>query len=108
MSRNAFGHLKNGLERAISHARGEIRLDTQTVQLPDKPAPMSAQKISALRIHRLGLSQRVFAKVLNAAPQTVQAWEQGRSKPSGCALRFLELLEKHPEIIDELVRPISA
>lgn len=108
MGKTVFDNLKDGLNRAIAHAEGEIRLDTETVLLPDKPAPMSAKEISKLRTQRLHLSQRVFAKVLNAAPQTVQAWEQGRSKPSGCALRFLELLEKHPEIIDELVQPISA
>ncbi len=108
MTKSVFDNLKNGLTRAIAHAEGRIRLDTETVLLPEKPAPMSAKEISNLRIKRLCLSQRAFAKVLNAAPQTIQAWEQGRSKPSGCALRFLELLEKHPEIIDDLIQPISA
>jgi len=95
------------LERAISHAEGTIRLDTETVRLPDKPHAMSPNEIANLRTARLGLSQRAFAKVINAAPQTVQAWEQGRSKPSGCALRFLELLDRHPEIVNDLVAPVT-
>ena len=101
--KNAFENLKTGLERAIAHAQGEIRLDTATVRLPEKPKAMSARQIAVLRREKLHLSQRAFAQVINAAPQTVQAWEHGRSKPSGCALRFLELLEKYPGILDELV-----
>lgn len=103
-----FENLKAGLQRAVSHAEGTIRLDTETVRLPDKPQPMSPVKIAKLRTKRLGLSQRAFAKVINAAPQTVQAWEQGRSKPSGCALRFLELLDRDPEIVHKLIEPTPA
>jgi len=108
MAKSVFDDLKTGLERAIGHAEGTIRLDTRTVRLPDKPRPMSPVKIAKLRAKRLGLSQRAFAKVINAAPQTVQAWEQGRSKPSGCALRFLELLDRNPEIVDKLIAPAPA
>jgi putative transcriptional regulator len=108
MANSAFEDLKAGLEEAIAHAEGRICLDTETVRLPDPPQPMSGQEIAALRSGRLGLSQRAFAKVINAAPQTVQAWEQGRSKPSGCALRFLELLQRRPDLLEELVQSKSA
>lgn len=100
---NSFDNLKAGLERAIAHAHGEIRLDTKEVQLPGKPKAMSAKQIAILRRDKLHLSQNAFARILNAAPQTVQAWEHGRSKPSGCALRFLELLDHNPSILDELL-----
>ncbi len=102
-----FENLKAGLERAISHAKGEIRMDTRSVKLPDRPKAMSAIQIAKLRREKLHLSQNAFARVLNAAPQTVQAWEHGRSKPSGCALRFLELLNNNPKILDKLFHSAS-
>ena len=103
MKNKAFENLKTGLEQAIAHAKGGIRLDTREVELPDPPKPMTAKQIARLRRDKLHLSQGVFARLLNAAPQTVRAWEHGRSKPSGCALRFLRLIEDNPEIIEELL-----
>lgn len=99
----AFSRIKTGLENAIAHASGGKRLTVREVVLPERPAGMSAAQIVALRTKVLGVSQGVFARVLNASPQTVHAWEQGRAKPSGPALRFLRIIEKQPEIVMRLV-----
>jgi len=40
-------------------------------------------------------SQAVFAAYLNTAPSTVQKWEQGQKKPSGLALKLLNLVDRH-------------
>ncbi|MCK4627252.1 MAG: XRE family transcriptional regulator [Phycisphaerae bacterium] len=101
--KTAFENLKSGLEQAISHAHGEITLETRTVSLPDPPRPMTPKQITALRKKKLHMSQGVFAKLINAAPQTVHAWEQGRSSPSGCALRFLRLLDQQPELAGQML-----
>lgn len=45
---NTFENLKAGLERAIAHANGEIRLYTLEVQLPGRPKAMSPQSTSIL------------------------------------------------------------
>jgi putative transcriptional regulator len=39
-------------------------------------------------------SQAVFAVVLNVGPTTVAAWEQGTKKPSGAAVKLLDLVER--------------
>ena len=40
-------------------------------------------------------SQPVFAAYLNTATSTVQKWEQGQKRPSGLALRLLNLIDRH-------------
>jgi putative transcriptional regulator len=40
------------------------------------------------------VSQAVFAAVLNVGKATVAAWEQGGKKPSGPALKLLEVVER--------------
>lgn len=39
-------------------------------------------------------SQAVFAAVLNVGLSTVAAWEQGSKKPSGPAVKLLDLVER--------------
>ena len=41
----------------------------------------------------------MVARLLNASTKTVQAWEQGRRKPSEAALRLLAVAEKYPETL---------
>ncbi|MBF0461206.1 MAG: DNA-binding transcriptional regulator [Magnetococcales bacterium] len=40
------------------------------------------------------VSQAVFAVLLGIGKTTVQQWEQGQKKPSGPALRLLDLIER--------------
>lgn len=87
----------------IDAAKTGRPLVTRTIVTPDPPKPMTARQIAALRRKTLRVSQFVFAQALNVAPQTVHAWEQGRNKPSGAALRLLRLVESRPEIAAELV-----
>ncbi len=53
----------------------------------------------------MGLSQAVFARVLNASSDTVKAWEQGKRQPDGMALTLLEIAERHPKVLLSRVRP---
>ena len=48
---------------------------------------------------RLNVSQPVFAGLLYVAKDTVAKWEQGIRKPSGSALRLLEIAEKQPQVL---------
>jgi len=43
---------------------------------------------------RTKTSQAVFAAVLNVGTTTVSAWEQGTKKPSGAAVKLLDLVER--------------
>jgi len=49
------------------------------------------------------MSQSVFASVLNVSLRTVQAWEQGRNRPCGPALRLLWLLEAKPDMLEPIL-----
>jgi putative transcriptional regulator len=103
MSKTAYGKIRAGLERAIAHTQGRRRLTIREVELPGDPKPMTAREIASLRQDKLGVSQAVFAVAMNSSLQTVHAWEQGRTRPSGPALRLLRLVEEKPGLVAELL-----
>ncbi|MDR2725097.1 MAG: DNA-binding transcriptional regulator [Candidatus Adiutrix sp.] len=53
----------------------------------------SPDEIRALR-ERLNISQAVLASVINASPNSIQKWERGAKRPSGTALKLLNLLDR--------------
>jgi putative transcriptional regulator len=98
-----FDGLRDALrEGADALRKGEV-LTTREIRLPLHLKPMSASQIIRLRKNKLRVSQSVFARLANTAPQTVHAWEQGRTSPSGSALRVLHLFDDKPEIARELL-----
>jgi len=58
------------------------------------PPPIEPEQIRALR-EQCQVSQGVFAKLLNISASTVQKWESGAKRPSGSALKLLEVVSKH-------------
>jgi putative transcriptional regulator len=50
-------------------------------------------EIRALR-ERLNISQTVLASVINASANSIQKWERGAKRPSGTALKLLNLLDR--------------
>jgi putative transcriptional regulator len=95
-SRSLFEQIKDGLEESIQFTQGELNLRTTTV--PTRPPAVTARKIVALR-QKLGMSQGVFAQVLNVSAKTVQSWEQGERKPSQAALRLLQVMQAQPQVV---------
>jgi putative transcriptional regulator len=53
----------------------------------------SKEEIKRIR-ERQNASQSVFASYLNTAPSTIKSWEHGEKKPSGAALKLLNLVDK--------------
>jgi putative transcriptional regulator len=53
---------------------------------------LSAGEIQALR-EAAGVSQGVFARVLNVQPRLVSQWERGERRPSGPSLKLLALVK---------------
>ena len=88
--------IKESLREAIEHAEGKREL--RTTKLASIPRKQTNTEIRALRT-KLRCSQAVFARALNVSVKTYQAWEQGTRRPSGSALKLLEIAEKNPEII---------
>jgi putative transcriptional regulator len=61
---------------------------------------LGPRDIAASR-HKLNVSQAVFAGLLNVPKVTAISWEKGRLRPTGAALRLLDLTRKKPEIVQE-------
>jgi putative transcriptional regulator len=59
-----------------------------------KPPSMDARRIKRIR-EKQKVSQPVFARYLNTSESTVEKWESGAKKPSGMALKLLDIVEKH-------------
>jgi putative transcriptional regulator len=55
---------------------------------------MQPTEIKSLR-ERAKISQAVFAAYLNTSVSTVQKWEIGEKKPSGIALKLLNIVERN-------------
>jgi putative transcriptional regulator len=88
--------LEAGLTEAIQAAKGELTL--RTVQVPAPPPEITAKEVTFLRT-KSGMSQAVFARVLNVSTKTVQSWEQGERRPSRAALRILQLFRENPRFV---------
>lgn len=52
---------------------------------------LKPQEIKKIRLHEK-ISQSVLAKYLNVSLSTVQHWETGEKKPSGAALKLLNIV----------------
>ncbi len=94
--------LVSSVETLARHAadREKITLRTKTLTLPRPVKPIKPKEIVAIR-ERLAVSQAVFAQLLNVAKVTEISWEKGRRKPTGAALRLLDLVRKKPKILQE-------
>ena len=107
MKHKDFANLKSGLVEALEHACGKITLKTTNVLLPPKVEKIRPQEIARLR-RDLNASQGVFARWLNVSRDTAISWETGRRKPSGAALRLLQIVREAPEVLPRLSsRPSS-
>lgn len=62
-----------------------------------------APRVLAMR-KTMGLSQRVFAKLVGVSVKTLQNWEQGRRQPSGPAAVLLTVLVADPGAVLRAVR----
>jgi putative transcriptional regulator len=58
------------------------------------PAPLEPERIKQIRL-RQNVSQPVFARYLNTSESTIEKWESGAKRPSGMALKLLDIVEKH-------------
>jgi DNA-binding transcriptional regulator YiaG len=88
--------------KGIPDARGEITLKTTTLELPDRPPAVEAEEVTNLRLKN-GMSQAVFAQVLNVSTKTVQSWEQGQRKPWQAALRLIQVFRQNQSGLLEIV-----
>jgi DNA-binding transcriptional regulator YiaG len=83
------------------HYTGKRKLTLRTFRVT-RPAPkFTPEQIVKLREER-ELSRPLFARLLNVPDVTVRKWESGERKPSGAALRLLEVMRSTPEALLKL------
>lgn len=58
------------------------------------PAQKEPRRIKRIRESQ-HVSQPVFARYLNTSESTIEKWESGAKRPSGMALKLLDIVEKH-------------
>lgn len=88
-----FDMLHEALTDVLEYERGNLKLHTKKVVIPDTPRNYTAEDIKKLRT-KLKLSQRALAMWLNVSLNAVQAWEQGARNPSHAVLRLLDIFNK--------------
>ena len=91
----------NSMRRRVAESRRRIReLEARTKQAGKRGqgAPAGSDEESAKQVrfspawvkrHRskLGMSRRIYAKLLSVSPQTIMGWESGRTRPRRSALK---------------------
>ena len=87
-----------GLRLAVRHARGDARLPTRFVDVPD------FVNVKAIR-ERSGLSQIEFARRYGISPRSLQEWEQGRRQPEGAVRAYLIVIDRNAEAVESALRP---
>ena len=85
-----FEDLKDGLQEALLYENGQGKGRKVTYVI----APLqkySSEEIKSIR-NRAGMTQSVFADYMGVSQKTVEAWELGRTHPTGPAYRLLTIL----------------
>ena len=85
-----FEDLQEGFLEAIDYAKGKgpARVITYKIDPVDE---LSKDEIRELR-KNAQMTQSVFADYLGVSVKTVEAWERGRTHPTGPAFRLMSLL----------------
>jgi putative transcriptional regulator len=92
-----FGELQEALRDAVAYERGGMH-GLRVSELAERPKPMSRKEVAQIR-KSLGVSQVVFAKVINVSPNAVRSWEQGTRRPTAATLKLLTVAKEHPEAL---------
>ena len=82
----------SGMHRAGTIDKATMReFDESCLSVPTEMEPKRIKRIR----ERQRVSQPVFARYLNTSESTVEKWESGAKRPSGMALKLLDIVEKH-------------
>ena len=92
----------DAFEAIHSAASGMYRsgtIDKSTMRQFDESCLSVTAEYKPAEIKRLReknhVSQPVFARYLNTSESTVEKWETGAKRPSGMALKLLNIVRKH-------------
>ena len=91
-----FDDLKEGLEEAIAYEKGTGKVKTKCYMF----LPVTDYSNKLIRDIRMkaGMTQSVFAAYMGVSKKTVEAWEGGRTHPTGPACRLLHILASGEDV----------
>ena len=90
-----FDDLCEGLQQAIDYEQGKGKGKARTFIIsPVKK--FDKNQIRSVRMNA-GMTQAVFADFMGVSKKTVEAWECGRTHPTGSACRLMEVLSDQKE-----------
>jgi len=100
MSKRMVDGLMEGLNQALEYAEGKNN-NVRTTHMEVKPVPkMAASDIRDIRIS-CNYTQELFAQALGVSKKAVEAWECGRNRPTGTAIRILRLAKDDPAFFEK-------
>lgn len=82
----AFESIKQGLNEAIAHARGDKRAGVKEY----RRTPIDVKELRK----RIGMTQEQFAARFGFSVATLRHWERGDRAPAGPALVLLNVIAK--------------
>ena len=88
----AFDDIKQGLQEAIAHAKGDAR----GVRV-HRPRAVDVKAVRA----KVGMTQEQFAARFGFSAATLRHWERGDRSPRGPALVLLNVIERNPKAVIE-------
>lgn len=84
--------LERGAREILAHLKGEARLPTRRIVLPDE--------VDVKRIRtKARMSQAQFARAFCINPRTLQEWEQGPRRPDATTRAYLVVIAKNREAV---------
>ena len=105
MDNDIFGDTLQGLQDALEYVKGDkTKGRSKIVVVPDVVPVKDFSKDDIRRIrtdHKM--TQRIFAEIVGVSQKTVEAWETGTNRPTGSAMRVMQLIEADEDILDHVL-----
>ena len=95
MNEDMFAELVESVREGAAILRGEAE--------PSRVFAVEGPDVKHIRAS-YNLTQGEFAAMLGISVDTLQNWEQGRRSPQGPARVLLQVAERHPEAVWDVVR----
>jgi putative transcriptional regulator len=95
MNDELFAELMESVREGGAILRGD--------KMPSRRFEIEMPDVKKIR-ERYELSQSEFAALLGVSVKTLQNWEQGRRTPQGAARVLLQVADKHPDAVWDVVQ----
>jgi len=90
-------HRLNRFAEALENNEAiQEKFSCRKIELDLKPHSYDSHKVRQIR-NLLGLSQALFGRFLGVSVKTIQSWEQGFSRPTNIACRFMDEIRRNPQ-----------